>query len=563
MNDAPIGRVVATENNPTTTDYVRFWIESDVRLKPYDFVKLTPSPSGTREIGEFYAIIDEIKQVSDETSPLTGYISADFGQPQIEPRMSRIITTYAEATVLFNTNDIEMPVPHGAEVHWPDKDGVRRALGIEDYGRKTPAGYITMSGPEGESMAIPVDMDADYLIGPQGAHLNISGISGLATKTSYAMFLLTAVQQTQNDWVESSRPSFVILNVKGTDLLRLHEKNPDLSDETKRDWEKCGLVAGPLHNVTYFYPYSSSEASGYAQTKLDSRIVRQNVEDEIAFRYYYDMDTARQRLLLLVEDMDDPNQTLVSCTEYCQEKIDPETPWHRFRENLKKWSASTPDSKILVGSWRRFARLIGQRTRNPIFTELTTECKEKRQVPLKRILEHLSPGRVVVIDIAQLPDYLQSFVVGDVIELIRHAKMGTLQNDDDSELDDEKVSMIQTVVLFADELNKFAPHHHAERSITRHLREVSERGRSEGIILFGAEQFRTGVNKQVTGNSSTQVFGRTTAVEASRDTEINSQTANKKRVPFLRKGELMVSHPRYSAGVLKIRFPRNAYFSDS
>ena len=563
MNDTPIGRVVATENNPTTTDYVRFWIESDVRLKPYDFVKLKPTAGAAQDVGDFYAIIDEIKQVSDETSPLTGYISANFGKPDIEPRMSRIITTYAEATVLFNTNDFEMPVPHGAEVHWPDKAGVRRALGIEDYGRRTAAGYITMSGPDGESMAIPVDMDSDYLIGPQGAHLNISGISGLATKTSYAMFLLTAIQQTQREWPEGNRASFVVLNVKGTDLLRLHEENPNLSPGTKSNWEKCGLSASPLQNVTYFYPYCPSEADGYAQTKLNSGIVKQNIEDEIAYCYYYDLDTARQRLQLLVEDMDDPNHTLVSCTEYCVEKIDWETPWNRFREKLRDWSNSTPDKKILVGSWRRFARLIGQRTKNPIFTELTTGSEQKRQVPLKHILENLTPGHVVVVDIAQLPDYLQSFVVGDVIDLVRQAKMGTIQNDDDDELDHGKVSKIETVVLFADELNKFAPHQHAERSITRHLREVSERGRSEGIILFGAEQFRTGVNKQVTGNSSTQVFGRTTAVEASRDTEINSLSANKKRVPFLRKGELMVSHPRYSAGVLKIRFPRNAYLSDS
>ena len=52
-----------------------------------------------------------------------------------------------------------------------------------------------MSGPNDDSIVISVDMDADYLIGPEGAHLNISGVSGLATKTSYAMFILSAIQQ--------------------------------------------------------------------------------------------------------------------------------------------------------------------------------------------------------------------------------------------------------------------------------------------------------------------------------------------------------------------------------
>ena len=72
---------------------------------------------------------------------------------------------------------------------------------------------------------------------------------------------------------------------------------------------------------------------------------------------------------------------------------------------------------------------------------------------------------------------------------------------------------------------------------------MSERGRSEGIILFGAEQFRTGVDDRVTGNCATQVFGRTTASEANKDPEIKGLPGKQsQRVPFLRKGELLVSH---------------------
>ena len=170
-----------------------------------------------------------------------------------------MVTTYADATVLYNTNDIEMPVPHGSRVHWPDEEGVRKALGIDEYRHKTPAGYITMSGPNGDDIVISVDMHADYLIGPEGAHLNISGISGLATKTTYAMFILSAIQQQSKSWPAESKPAFVILNVKGSDLLRLHEPDPDLSDQTRRDWEKCGLQCEPLSDVKYFFPFSASE----------------------------------------------------------------------------------------------------------------------------------------------------------------------------------------------------------------------------------------------------------------------------------------------------------------
>ncbi len=551
--NSPIGRVVATENHPTSTGSFRFWLAAGVNLKPFDFVQIHPPENGDPGIGRFYAIIDEIHQVSDEPSPLSGFISSDFGDSSQSPRVARVVTTYADATVLYNTNDIEMPVPHGSRVVWPDADGVRKALGIDEYRRNTPAGYITMSGPDDDNIVITVDMDADYLVGPEGAHLNISGISGLATKTSYAMFILSAIQQQAETWPDSTKPAFVVLNVKGSDLLHLHEPAPDLDDRIRNDWERCGLECKPLSDVTYYYPYSSNQPSR-TQTTLTEDEIAANIEAGRACRYFYDVRNTLDRLHLLFEDMDDPAQTLVSCVEYCREHISGEAPWNTLRDRVAEWADSTPEKRrIPVVSWRRFYRLFGQRTHNQMFTETGRLGADYRQVPLSESLTNLQPGHVAVVDIAQLPDYLQAFVVGDVISALRDPR----EPDPDNDLETSR-SGRRTVVLFADELNKFAPRHGGARSLTGHLREISERGRSEGIILFGAEQFRTSVDERVTGNSGTHVFGRTTAVEARKDSEIRERPQSR-RVPFLRKGELLVSHTRFSAGTLKLRFPRNAY----
>lgn len=413
-----------------------------------------------------------------------------------------------------------------------------------------------MSGPSDTKIAISVDMDADYLVGPEGAHLNISGISGLATKTSYAMFILSAIQQRQrsDDWSSAGKTSFVVLNVKGADLLHLHEPAPDMNDSTRSDWEKCGLKPEPLSNVTYFYPYSSTDPAK-AQTALPTAEVDAAVRAGNAYRYFYDVPTALERLYLLFEDMEDPAQTLVSCVDYCVERVGDDAPWSTMHSNVADWAKTTPDkSRIPVVSWRRFYRLVRQRTRNGMFTELANRAQEYRQVRLSERLRGLEPGHVAVVDIAKLPDYLQAFVVGDVIAALRDPR----SSDVDDDADDVGSTDRGTVVLFADELNKFAPKHGGARSLATHLREISERGRSEGIILFGAEQFRTSVDERVTGNSGTHVFGRTTAVESQRDSEIRLRPQSK-RVPFLRKGELLVSHTRFSAGTLKLRFPRNAY----
>lgn len=557
----PIGRVVATEHNPTTTGQVRFWLEPAVQLKPFDFVRLTPPEKHEVDIGEFYAIIYEIQQVSDEPSALTGFISSDFGHSDIPPRVSRVVTTFADATVLYNTRGIEMPVPHGSQVHWPDERGAQTALGILDFDRKIPAGYIAMSGPDQSTLTINVQLDGNYLIGPEGAHLNISGISGLATKTSYAMFLLTAIQQqertlkTGSDLPNSPRSSFLIFNVKGADLLHLHQRERSLSDQTKTDWQRCGLDPATLSDIVYFYPFSNFNS--HAQTKLSDDEVRHNVDTDLAFRYYYDVENALERLPLLMEDISDPNQTLTSCTDHCVDNIAKNTTWRSFRNKLNEWAKETPSKSIPVVAWRRFHRLFVQRTKNHIFTEPSRNHQKLKQVPVAEMLNHLGPGQVVVVDIAQLPDYLQSLVVGDVLDLIRQAKVNDSARLGD---DTEESKLANTVILFADELNKFAPAHGQQRSITAHLREISERGRSEGIVLFGAEQFRTGVDKHVTGNSSTFVFGRTTAAEANRDPEIKGLPGSQsKRAPFLAKGELLVSHTRFSSGTLKLRFPRNVY----
>lgn len=574
ITNAPIGRVVATEKNPTTTGEVSFWLTRGVHLKPFDFVKLVPpaDPSNAG-VGYFYAIIHEIKEVSDEPSPLSGYISADFGDSSIEPRVSRVTTTFAEAEVLFNENDIEMPVPHGSEVHWPEGKGVKRALGINDYKSPIPAGFITMSGPEGAPLTLPVDVDGDYLIGPEGAHLNISGISGLATKTSYVMFLLSAIQQKlQEARAKGSTfrksPAFVIFNVKGPDLLRVHEKSEEVDTEKVRsDWEKCGLVPEPLTDVTYFYPYSSNKGNANVQSHLSKALVERNTSDDRGFRYHFDVKGAIANLGLLFEDIEDPARTLVSCAEALRERFAAsETSWSELRRTVNDYAKATrqDDKTIPVGSWRRFARLFRQRTKNSIFEERSKDAKKLSQVQLNNILKCLGPGKVVVVDIAPLPDYAQSFIVGHVIHLIRSFMIGdTFESDKDDDQDDDiqrARNEVGSIVLFADELNKFAPKFGQNRTLTGHLREISERGRSEGIILFGAEQFRTGVDARVTGNCGTQVFGRSTSVEASRDDEIKGLPGRQgKRVPYLKKGELMVNHTRFSGGTLKIRFPLNAY----
>jgi hypothetical protein len=68
------------------------------------------------------------------------------------------------------------------------------ALGLDDVKNPVACGYLEMYEGE-DKVRLPVHLNSHFLLGPEGAHLNISGISGLAAKTSYCMFLIKAIQQ--------------------------------------------------------------------------------------------------------------------------------------------------------------------------------------------------------------------------------------------------------------------------------------------------------------------------------------------------------------------------------
>ena len=72
-------------------------------------------------------------------------------------------------------------------------------------------------------------------------------------------------------------------------------------------------------------------------------------------------------------------------------------------------------------------------------------------------MKYIGPGKVVVIDIEPLPDYLQTLVVCDILAQITEAKLGS---NDDSQQNEANLGR---VVIFADELAKYAPKQVAAR----------------------------------------------------------------------------------------------------
>jgi DNA helicase HerA-like ATPase len=546
-----IGKVVATEKNPTTIDDFYFWTDKKRQLKPFDVIVVKHI-----EKSETYGVIEEISHITDAPSYLAGFISSDFGDVEHQPLSERIGMNYVKCRVVGNTKNIYTPVLDSSDVLLADEDQIKEALGLAEVKNPLPAGYIEMY--EGENKkTIPVHFNSHFLIGPEGAHLNISGISGLASKTSYAMFLLKAIQDKYLKENTDESVAFVMLNVKGRDLLAIDELNSDKSEienEIFPVYNLLGLEKKPFKNVKYFYPYSKEIApTTYAQV-FD---VKTQISRGSAFQYKYVFEDDRESIDLLFSNVDDPNETMESIVNYIstgQGKFGNITSWEELKKTLYEQTQTgnkdNSGKEITVLSWRKFYRLFNKsyEKNKSLFAN---RCCDNHEVRLKDQIQNIERNDVFVIDIAKLDEETQGFVFGDVMRAIYDLKLGTTER--------TEKEIPSKIVIFIDELNKYASNEIPKNSpILKQLLDITERGRSLGIILFGAEQFISDIHKRVKGNCSTLAYGRTNVIEISKSDFQFVPPVYKSMLTRLKQGEYILQNPIFRS-LINIKFPKPIY----
>lgn len=556
-----IGRVLATEKRPTTIDDFTFWTDSKLILNPFDIVKVEHVNKSFS-----YGVIEDIAHITDAASFLTNFISSDFGNVEAEENTLRIGMNYVCAKVICNTKNIYIPLQNNAKVMLATADEINYALGLNDIKNPLVCGYLEMyEGTEGcDKVRLPVNLNSKFIIGPEGAHLNISGISGLASKTSYAMFLLKAIQDSYlKKTSEDDSVAFVLFNVKGKDLMAIDQPN-DFSDEkdpikvkkdTLRMYEDLGLSTAPFKNVHYYYPYSVPNTRHW-NTYMSEEEVADNMKKKKAkkFKYIYQYD--KNNLDLLFANIDDPTQTMDAIINYImsgQEKFGRISDWQEFLEAVKeKTIAGGKENKeIPIASWRKFYRIVNKAIiDNAIFARDTVE--DKGEIRIEDAIKHIKKNEVHVIDIAKLSEDKQAFVFGDAVRAIYDLQLGQYGGE-------ENVDPPTRIIIFIDELNKYASKDSPKSSpILRQVLDVAERGRSLGVILFAAEQFRSAIHDRVTGNCSTHAYGRTNSIEVTKSDYKSISSVYKTMMTRLKQGEYIIQNPVFRS-LLSIKFPKPIY----
>lgn len=358
-------------------------------------------------------------------------------------------------------------------------------------------------------------------------HFNISGISGLATKTSYLMFLIQSILQT----IGKDKVAVIIFNVKQQDLLHINEQPIDLSSRDLRLYGALSINPIPFDDVLYFLPRGVNGRANSEYVPTGAKI------------YAYEFNDVWDRLDLLFSDVSDPEFTIASIISEIREKKER----NDANFNVNSWlelqgfnGYPREIRQVSVGRFNRhLRRLVGS---NPLFPNSRGQAEY-----LGDRIRAIKGGQTYVIDIARISSLEeQAFIIGDV-----------MKNIDQMYLEDIE-GRPEKIIILIDELNRYVPRRPNPSAVAEQIIEIARTGRSRGTILAGAQQFKSAVHQQVHENSGTHVLGRMGASELSMEPYTFLDRETKMNVARLGKGELVLVHSTFRQPV-KIVFPKPAY----
>ncbi|MEQ1569135.1 MAG: ATP-binding protein [Myxococcota bacterium] len=450
-------------------------------------------------------------------------------------------TSYAAHVAVTRIEPELYAPPQPGDPAWPVRgDTYDRALGFDQMVKKLPAG-LTRADER------PVYLDLEFLDGTRGAHASISGVSGVATKTSYATFLLYALFHSDVLGADATNTKAVVFNVKGEDLLWLDHPNRALPERDRARYDKLGLPVGPFRSVGLFAPPRKHSDTLVPDTGGRHHgvapyvwTVRRLALDGLLRFAFADAEDARAQLSFVISRVE---RELLSCAR----TGDPADPGIDLRGHR-------------VTSFQQLVDALDLEldAMCPAVAPGTRDAFRRRLQYAAQHLGHLvrgdadavgkEPGwrgaQVTVVDLHTLHSTAQMFVVGVLLKKLLEEK--------------ERAGTSKPLVLIVlDELNKYAPRT-GWSPIQDVLLDVAERGRSLGVVLVGAQQTASEVERRVVANAAVRVVGRLDAAEAGRAEYGWLGGPARDRAAILRPGTMILSQPEWPSPVL-VTFPFPAW----
>jgi uncharacterized protein len=545
----PLGRVVATERKPNTPHEFHFWTAVDSPAGIGTIVRVEGTYPVDGNIPRVYGVVVEGLSFTDLQSPLHDVMGfdGDPGAAGLAPTERPEVRLYTAAVLRQLPEEPLQPVPMG-EVFLATDDDVSLALRMDSYTREGARTAIPIGLYRAGGMDSPIYLDADFLVGPEAAHLNITGVSGLATKTSAVEFILASLFA--HFPAAKGSVAAVCFNVKGPDLCYLDQAG-DLDATDLAMYDRLRVPARPFENVRYFAPYKADLVS--LNTLRSNEALQHNVTP---------LTWGLREVLQFAEVMlnrDDVDAKADALIDFIKERVldreykDPQLlPGKIYRvqsfAELEDWFRDVILMLEMKGSegYRTHHIATIRKVRNRL-SNISTRCAGL--VTDDGSVSDLPWGTfedraVYVVDVASAEEDAQDLIFARLVSKLReHLERRDLG--------------VSHVVVFVDELNKYAPADGADTYVRKMLLDIAERGRYLGLVLFGAQQFRSQVHRRVVGNSGTALFGRMDADELATPGYAVLSPATRTKLATLAKGDLMVRHPHFTQPIF-LKFPRPA-----
>lgn len=534
-----VGRVLGSEHSSTRE--FRVVIGDSEYLQLDDLVVVETDVPGPGIVST-YGVVTEVEAMYEGASfeSDTFRIAEDGSMPGAAVRSARVSVTRVDPELWVAPN------PGGA-VARATGEARSKALYSDEMDRALPVGL----GRDG----LPVFVDLDFFDGRKGGHMSISGISGVATKTSFALFFLRMLT-TRRDIVGDAGKNLRVLvfNVKGEDLLWLDKANKDFTADHAEQWRALGVDPAPFPSVSLWAPprprsgdVAVPDTAGRQDVSVFAWTPREFIEEGLLRFLFTDASDARNQIGFVAERVEsqlrryavdvagmpgavvlrDPSEghgpgalvtpnrgervisNLGDLADALEEFLDPPDA-----EPDQRWTG-----RVQAGTISAFMRRVSAAV---VRLGHLIRAGDSRRIDR-------SAAQVTVVGIQSLHDLGQRFVVGALLREAFAEKEASGQR-----------FPLSVVVL--DELNKYAPRE-GQSPIKDMLIDIAQRGRSLGVLLVGAQQTASRVAPEVLENAALRVTGRLDAAEAERAEYGWMLPSTRARARLLKPGTMVVSQP--------------------
>ncbi len=547
-NDKPIGRVVGTERKPNTAFTFNFWCSPEA---PVGIGTIVMVKDENRTV---WGVVTEGFGYNDLETPLYDFIGSDGQVEEQAPTLRPEMRLYVASVLRQEPEEPVQPAPI-APVYLADEQEVHQALRMDAFVKHgVPVGVYR----NGQTLS-PILLDSRFLLGPEAGHLNVTGTSGLAAKTSAIMFLLQAIFQ---KLPQDESVAALLFNVKGGDLMFIDlPPKPDfLTDEDLQMYEVLGVQPRPFEKVEYYAPFKQDRVN--LNTLRSNPALRHNVKP-LHWGLKEVLDYTE--VMLNRDDIDVKADAFLQFIK--QRAVEP----GKFEFDKDEQSAGAPPSMPVTNfaelaawldtvlkvaetrgreAWRSHAYPTIRKVYNRL-SNLTTRYRGLigESGYTSDLPDRFEDRTVYVIDVSQLEQEEQDLIVTRVIAELR------------KRMESHKLG-VKHLVVVVDELNKYAPSFGKETYMLRTLLDITERGRYLGLVLFGAQQFRSQVERRVAGNCATSLYGRIEMEELAQPGYSVFGQAVKEKLAACQPGEVLVRHPHFTQPIF-VRFPRPCYLRGS